>query len=38
MSAGAEEIRRAAEDTNNLTGHTSRSVRVLKDEVDKFKT
>jgi len=38
MSAGAEEIRRAAEDTNNLTSQTSRSVRALKDEVDKFKT
>jgi methyl-accepting chemotaxis protein len=38
MSAGAEEIRRAAEDTNDLSSQTSRSVRALKDEVDKFKT
>ena len=38
MAAGAEEIRRAAEDTNDLSGQTSRSVRALKDEVDKFKT
>ncbi|MFH2114462.1 MAG: methyl-accepting chemotaxis protein [Spirochaetota bacterium] len=38
MSAGAEEIRHAAEDTNELSGQTSRSVRALKDEVDKFKT
>ena len=38
MAAGAEEIRRAAEDTNDLSSQTSRSVRALKDEVDKFKT
>jgi len=38
MAAGADEIRRAATDTNELSVGAAESVRSLVSETDKFKT